>query len=70
MSKRATTGDSRPSACGSTGPGGLVARQKPVELGDIVGNDYVVLGGIAPGDRVIVSGTQMLADGVPVQAKE
>jgi RND family efflux transporter MFP subunit len=45
----------------------LVARQRPVQLGEIVGNDYVVLGGIAAGDRVIVSGTQMLADGVPVQ---
>jgi RND family efflux transporter MFP subunit len=47
--------------------GGLVARQKPVRLGEIVGNDYVVLDGIAPGDRVVVSGTQMLADGVRVQ---
>ena len=47
--------------------GALVARQKPVQLGEIVGNDYVVLSGIAPGDSVIVSGTQMLADGTPVQ---
>jgi RND family efflux transporter MFP subunit len=47
--------------------GGLVARQKPVRLGEIAGNDYVVLEGIAAGDRVIVSGTQMLADGAPVQ---
>jgi multidrug efflux pump subunit AcrA (membrane-fusion protein) len=46
--------------------GGLVARQRPVQVGEIVGNDYVVLGGIAPGDRVIVSGTQFLRDGVPV----
>jgi RND family efflux transporter MFP subunit len=49
------------------GEGALVARQKPVRLGEIVGNDYVVLAGVAPGDRLIVSGTQMLADGVPVQ---
>jgi RND family efflux transporter MFP subunit len=47
--------------------GALVARQRPVELGEIVGNDYVVLGGIAPGDRMIVTGIQRLADGVPVQ---
>ena len=45
----------------------LVARQRPVLLGEIMGNDYVVLGGIVPGDRVIVSGTRMLADGVPVR---
>jgi len=47
--------------------GALVARQKPVVLGEIVGNDYVVLSGIEPGERVIVSGTQSLADGFPVQ---
>jgi len=46
--------------------GGLVARQRPVKLGEIVGNDYVVLEGIKEGDRVIVSGTQFLRDGVPV----
>lgn len=47
--------------------GALVARQRAVRLGEIVGNDYVVLDGIAAGDRVIVAGTQMLADGAPVQ---
>jgi RND family efflux transporter MFP subunit len=46
--------------------GGLVARQRPVQVGEIVGNDYVVLAGIRPGDRVIVSGTQFLRDGAPV----
>jgi RND family efflux transporter MFP subunit len=46
--------------------GTLVARQRPVQVGEIVGNDYVVTGGIKPGDRVIVSGTQFLRDGVPV----
>jgi membrane fusion protein (multidrug efflux system) len=35
-----------------------------------VGNDYVVLDGIAAGDQIIVSGTQMLADGVPVRPQE
>ena len=45
---------------------GLVARQRPVKVGQIVGNDYVVMEGIKEGDRVIVSGTQFLRDGVPV----
>jgi multidrug efflux pump subunit AcrA (membrane-fusion protein) len=31
-----------------------------------VGNDYEVLDGIKPGDKVIVSGTQFLQDGAPV----
>jgi multidrug efflux pump subunit AcrA (membrane-fusion protein) len=49
--------------------GALVARQRPVKVGEIVGNDYVVLEGINPGDRVIVSGTQFLRDGAPVTAQ-
>jgi RND family efflux transporter MFP subunit len=44
----------------------LVARQRPVRLGSIVGNDYVVLDGLKPGERLIVSGAQNLADGTPV----
>jgi len=47
--------------------GKLVAHQKPVAVGDTVGNDYEVLDGIKPGDKVIVSGTQILIDGAPVQ---
>jgi RND family efflux transporter MFP subunit len=45
---------------------GLVARQRPVRLGPIVGNDYVVLDGLKPGDRLIVSGAQSLVDGMSV----
>ena len=32
----------------------------------MVGNDYVVLDGIKPGDKIVVSGTQFLVDGTPV----
>jgi RND family efflux transporter MFP subunit len=46
--------------------GSYVARQKPIEVGLTVGNDYEVRTGIKPGDKVIVSGTQFLLDGVPV----
>ena len=35
-------------------------------VGDVIGNDYVVLDGIRAGDKVIVSGVQTLADGTPV----
>ncbi len=45
---------------------GTVARQRPVRLGEIIGNDYPVLEGLKPGDHVIVSGTQFLQDGAPV----
>jgi multidrug efflux pump subunit AcrA (membrane-fusion protein) len=43
-----------------------VARQKALTVGETVGNDYEVLAGIKPGDKIIVSGTQFLRDGVPV----
>jgi len=43
-----------------------VAHQKALRVGEMVGNDYVVLDGIKPGDKVIVSGTQFLVDGAPV----
>ncbi len=46
--------------------GRLIAHQKPLRVGEMIGNDYVVLDGIKPGDKVIVSGTQYLVDGAPV----
>ena len=46
--------------------GQQVARQRPVKLGPIVGDSYSVLEGVKPGDRVVVSGVQKLADGVPI----
>jgi RND family efflux transporter MFP subunit len=49
------------------GPSGLVARQKPIEVGELVGNDYVVLSGLKAGDRIITNGIQKLADGAPVK---
>ena len=44
----------------------LVARQKPVEVGDIQGNNYQVLKGLQPGDKIVVSGIQKLSDGAPI----
>jgi len=43
-----------------------VARQRVIQVGDLVGNDYVVLDGINAGDKIIVTSVQMLADGMPV----
>jgi RND family efflux transporter MFP subunit len=48
---------------------GLVAKQRPIEVGEILGNDYVVAGGLKAGERVIVSGVQKLADGAPVKGE-
>jgi RND family efflux transporter MFP subunit len=50
----------------SSGGAPMVARQRALKVGPIVGNDYQVLSGVAPGERVIVSGVQKLADGAPI----
>ena len=46
--------------------GKTVAHQKPLRVGEMTGNNYVVLEGIKPGDKIVVSGTQFLVDGAPV----
>jgi len=47
--------------------GKFVAKQRAVTLGDTIGNDYAVEGGLNNGEKVIVSGTQFLVDGAPVK---
>ena len=47
--------------------GGFVARQRPVVVGEVLGNDYVVRSGLKAGDRLIVSGIQKIGDGAPVK---
>lgn len=50
------------------GEGGMpIARQRSVQLGALVGNDYVVLSGLKEGDQVVVGGVQKISDGAPVQ---
>ena len=46
---------------------GFVAKQRAVKLGELRGNEYVVLEGLKAGDRLIVSGVQKVGDGAPVQ---
>jgi RND family efflux transporter MFP subunit len=45
---------------------GMTAKQKPVQLGEIIGNEYVVQSGLKPGEQLIVSGLQKIRDGAPV----
>jgi RND family efflux transporter MFP subunit len=52
------------------GDKGLVARQRPVALGPVVGNVYAVREGLKPGDRLILAGAQKVGEGSPVQAIE
>ena len=46
--------------------GSMVAHQRAVEPGAVVGNDYVVKSGLKAGERLIVSGVQKIGDGAPV----
>ncbi|WAL60381.1 efflux RND transporter periplasmic adaptor subunit [Thermocoleostomius sinensis] len=44
----------------------MIARQQPVSLGSIQGNNYQVLSGVEAGDQVITSGVLNLMDGAPI----
>jgi len=46
--------------------GHFTASQTAVTLGDTVGNTYAVSSGLNAGDKVIVSSTQFLVNGMPV----
>ncbi|MBD2663316.1 efflux transporter, RND family, MFP subunit [Richelia sinica FACHB-800] len=47
----------------------LVAHQKRVKLGSISGNNYQVLTGLQPDEKLIVSGILNLRDGLPIVAE-
>lgn len=46
---------------------GDVATIRPVKVGDLQGGSWVILDGLAPGDRVIVDGLQKVQPGQPVR---
>ena len=43
-----------------------IARQRPVTLGNIQGNQYQVISGVKAGEDVVVSGILNLSDGIPI----
>ncbi len=49
------------------GQQGFVARQKPITVADLVGEEYIVRSGIKEGERLIISNIQKLGDGAPVK---
>jgi RND family efflux transporter MFP subunit len=46
--------------------GKLVAHQRGIKVGPIVGDTYPVLDGLKAGDKVVVSGSQKLQEGAPI----
>lgn len=49
------------------GANGLVARQRPITVGEIRENEYIVNSGLKAGEKLIVSGIQKIGDGAPVR---
>jgi RND family efflux transporter MFP subunit len=49
-------------------PDQLVAAQKPIKLGKIIGNDQEVLEGLAASDRIVTSGILQLQNCAPISA--
>jgi RND family efflux transporter MFP subunit len=54
-------------AVAGRGGQGLAAQQRQVTLGPVIGNDYILLGGVKDGERVVVGGIQKIGDGAPIQ---
>jgi RND family efflux transporter MFP subunit len=48
------------------GPRGEAAHQQQVNLGQVIGNEYVVIDGLKAGDQLITGGIQKIGDGAPV----
>ncbi|MDJ0717396.1 MAG: efflux RND transporter periplasmic adaptor subunit [Prochloraceae cyanobacterium] len=52
------------------GKSNLIAKQKPVKLGDIQGQKYQVISGIKVGETIVTSGILNLKDGVTIAPQE
>jgi RND family efflux transporter MFP subunit len=52
------------------GPGGAIAHQRPIEVGLIQDNEFVVTKGLEPGTEVVVSNIQKIHDGAPIMPEE
>jgi len=50
----------------TTDKSSMVARQKPVKLGEIQGNSYQVIEGLKGGEEIVTSGIQKLSNGAPI----
>ena len=46
------------------------AQARPVEVGEWVGSDWIVTGGLKPGERVIIDGVMRIGPGAPVKVAD
>ena len=47
--------------------GGLTVRQQRIQVGDIIGDSFEVLGGLSAGQQIVVSGAQKLDNGMRIR---
>ncbi|WP_243397372.1 efflux RND transporter periplasmic adaptor subunit [Crocosphaera subtropica] len=45
----------------------FIAEQRQVELGEVQGNNYQVISGLQPGEKIVTAGILQLKDGAPIQ---
>lgn len=45
----------------------FIAEQRQVELGEVQGNNYQVISGLQPGEKIVTAGILKLRDGAPIQ---
>lgn len=46
------------------------AQARPIEVGEWVGSDWIVTGGLKPGERVIIDGVMRIGPGAPVKVAD
>lgn len=63
--QRAVALNSRGASVMIVGPNNL-AVVRPIQLGELIGGDWIVTSGLNPGDRVIINGLQKVRPGAPV----
>ena len=44
-----------------------IARLRSVELGEVMGNGVAVKSGVTSGDRIVITGANLLVDGDPIR---
>jgi hypothetical protein len=63
----AQSGSAGPSQGQKPDPEQIVAAQKPIELGRIIGNDQEILAGLSVSDRIVTSGVLQLQNCTPIE---
>jgi membrane fusion protein (multidrug efflux system) len=46
------------------------AQSRPVEVGEWAGSDWIIIGGLKPGERVIIDGVMRIGPGAPVKVAD